>query len=546
MKKKLMTVLLAVSLLLTACSQGTSKTNSGKVSPTPANEVGLDKKTAATVDSGKSDQVAQGGNITISESADPQNVNPLFVVDQTSFDMQQALYSPFFEIVGGKLYYGNGLCESVTPNKDSSEFTLKLKKNLKWHDGKPLTADDVVFTMDVLVDPTQKVPYSSYGMVDGKAVKAVKVDDLTVKIKLPTSSAGFLGGLSQIYCIPKHIYEGVKNIGKSDLNNKPVGSGPFKFVEYKSGEYFKVARFDNWFNKVNLDSITYKIVKDANSANAALASGDLNARLISPEEYATVSKYKNVTIYSYNSGRVNAMFMNQNNKALQDVRVRQAIAYALNKEELTQFAFTSAKFAEPAYSIFTPDTLFYQKELTKYDNDQAKAKSLLSEAGQKNLSLSIMYVSTDKTMENEALYIQSKLQEIGIKIKLSPMDESTFKNKILDTKSKDYDLVLHYYTLGEEPSLYADIVSSGSRSNYSHVSDKTLDGLWKKGNTVSDPTERTKVYEDIQKLVNDKMYVYPIAYSNGFYAVDKSFGGFDQCILKTIYYDYSKIYKAAK
>ena len=95
---------------------------------------------------------AAGGNITIAETTDPQNINPLYVVDQTSFDMMQALYSPFFEIVNGEMYYGNGLCESVTANEDASEFTLKLKDGLKWHDGEPLTADDVVFTMQVLVD----------------------------------------------------------------------------------------------------------------------------------------------------------------------------------------------------------------------------------------------------------------------------------------------------------------------------------------------------------------------------------------------------------
>ena len=94
--------------------------------------------------------------------------------------------------------------------------------------------------MQVLVDEKQNVPYSSYGYVNDKAVEAEKIDDLTVKLSLGSSSAGFLGGLSQVYCIPKHIYEGVENIGESDLNNEPVGNGPFKFEEYKSGEYLKV------------------------------------------------------------------------------------------------------------------------------------------------------------------------------------------------------------------------------------------------------------------------------------------------------------------
>lgn len=489
---------------------------------------------------------AEGGSISIAVSADPQTFNPLYVIDQTSFDVMQAMYSPFFEIVGGEMYYENGLCESVTANEDASQFTMVLKEGLTWHDGEVLDADDVVFTMEVLVDEAQNVPYASYGYVNDTPVVAEKVDDRTVTLTLAGSAAGFLGGLSQVYCIPQHIYEGEANIGESGLNSTPVGNGPFVFEEYKSGEYVKVAKFDNWYNDVNLDSITFKIVKDASSANAALASGDLDARLISADDYATVSSYGNLNIYSYNSGRVNAMFMNQLNPALQDVKVRQAIAYALNKAELCQFAYISEDYAQPADSIFTPDTLYYKSPETVYDNDPEQAKALLAEAGQEGLALNLMYISTDKIMESESLYIQSMLANVGITVNLLPTDESTFKNKTKDPECTDYDLVLSFYTLGEEPSLYADIVYSSSRSNYSRIDDAALDALWDAGVVTADDGARREIYEQIQDTLNENMYMYPIAYSNGFYAVSNEFGGFEDCLLKTIYYDYSKIYTAAE
>ncbi|MCI7814073.1 MAG: ABC transporter substrate-binding protein [Lachnospiraceae bacterium] len=487
---------------------------------------------------------AIGGNISIAETADPMNINPLYVVDQTSFDMMQALYAPFFEIVKGEMYYGNGLCESVTANEDFTEVTLKLKENLKWHDGEPLTAEDVVFTMDVLVDSEQNVPYQAYGFIDGEAVQTEAIDDLTVLIKLPTSSAGFLGGLSQIYCIPKHIYEGVGNIGESELNNNPIGNGPYKFKEYRPGESFIVERFDDYFGDTPyLDTITFKIVKDSNTANASLASGDINARLISSEDYDVVNATGKVNIISYDSGRVNVMGFNQNNEPMKDARVRQAIAYALDKEELVTFAYLSSEFADPAYSILTPDTMYYDDSLTQYNNDQAKAQQLLAEAGYSNLSLTLLYTATNKTMESEAIYIQSKLAEVGISVELYPLDESTYKNKTKDREATDYDLMLSFYTLGAEPSLYGDILKSDSRSNYGNVRDEELDALWDKGNSIPNGEERENIYKEIQKITNDNMYIYPIAYSKGFYAVDKSYGGFEDVILQTIYYDYSKVYK---
>lgn len=540
MKKKLnrtFAIALTLGLLLTGCS-GQAASTSTSSQTVSSQAVSTQVSSGAPVD---------GGNIVVAESDDPQNINPLYVVDQTSFDIQQALYSPFFEIVKGKLFYGNGLLESVTANSDSSVFTLKLKSNLKWHDGQPITADDIVFTMNTLIDKNQNVPYQSYGYIDGKAVTTKKVDNLTVTITLPKSSAGFLGGLSQIYCIPKHIYQNVGNIGKSGLNNNPIGSGPYKFKSYTPGQSFVVQRFDDYFDgKPHLETVTFKIVKNASTADASLASGDINARLISSTEYDTVNQSGKVNIYSYDSGRVNALSFNQNKSALQDVRVRQAIAYALNKEELTQFAFVSNQFASPAYSVFTPDTSFYDANLTKYDNDAGKAKQLLQQAGKASLKLNILYISTDKTMESEATYIKQKLGQVGIDLELYPLDESTYKTKIKDMSSTDFDLLLHYYTLGEEPSLYADIMSGNSRSNYSHVKDSELDALWQKGNSTSDTAARGKIYDEIQKRINDNMYLYPIAYSKAFYAFDKNYGGYDQAILKTIYYDYSKLYLIKK
>jgi peptide/nickel transport system substrate-binding protein len=533
MKKKfnrIFAVVLTLGLFLTGCSGQTASSSQVATSQTVATGTPAD-----------------GGNIVIAESDDPQNINPLFVVDQTSFDIQQALYAPFFEIVKGKLFYGNGLLESVTPNSDSSTFTLKLKSNLKWHDGQPITADDIVFTMNTLIDKNQNVPYQSYGYIDGKAVVTKKVDNLTVVITLPKSSAGFLGGLSQIYCIPKHIYQNVSNIGKSTLNNNPVGSGPYKFKSYTPGQSFVVQRFNDYFDgKPHLETITFKIVKNASTADASLASGDINARLINSTEYNMVNKSGKVNIYSYDSGRVNALSFNQSKSILKDVRVRQAIAYALNKEELTKFAFVSNQFATPAYSIFTPDTIYYNGNLTKYDNDVTKAKQLLQRAGKSSLKLNILYISTDKTMESEATYIKSQLTQVGIDLELYPLDESTYKSKIKDKNTTDYDLLLNFYTLGEEPSLYADIMSGDSRSNYSHVKNSALDTLWEKGNSTSDNTTRGKIYDEIQKRVNDNMDVYPIAYSKAFYAFDKSYGGYDKAILKTIYYDYSKLYAIQK
>lgn len=520
------------AMSLTACGSKTSDTsNNGTQAGTEA--AGANGTASSTKNS-----------ITIRVSADPLNVNPLYVTDLNSFTIMQAMYSPFFEIVGGEVYYGNGLLESVEANEDSTQFTLKLKEGLTWHDGEAITADDIVFSMETLLDEAQAVPYSTYGYdSDGNAAVTEKVDELTATITFQTANTGFLGSLSQIYCIPKHIYEGVSNIGESELNFEPVGSGPYKFSSYSSGESYVVERFDNYLGDTpNLDKIVFKIIKDTNTAIAALQSGDIDALSIGSDDYNTVAALNNVTINHYNSGQVNAIGMNELNESLAKLEVRQAIAYALDKEELITFAYGSADFAQPAYSILTPDTLYYDDSLTQYDNDIEKAKELLKSAGVSDLKLNLLYSTAADEMEKEALYVQSKLGEIGITVELNPQEDSIYKNTIKEKGSTEYDLALQNWELGAEPSLYADIITTDSRSNTGNVKDSELDALWAKGLATPDGDEREAVYKEIQQRINDNQYFYTISYSNGFFAMSNDFGGFDDFLLQTIYYDYSKLY----
>lgn len=544
MKKKLLASLLAAAMAACMLAGCGGKTDSSSTPETTAADTAV-TETAATETAAAGTPV-EGGTLTLRVSADPLNINPLYVTDLNSFTIMQAIYAPFFEIVGGEVYYGNGLLEEVTANEDSTVFTLKLKEGLTWHDGEAITADDIVFSMETLLDEAQAVPYSTYGYDgEGNAAVTEKVDELTATITFKSSSTGFLGSLSQIYCIPKHIYDGVANIGESELNYEPVGSGPYKYASYQSGQEYVVERFDDYKcgdNVGHLDKIVFKIVKDTNSAIAALQSGDLNALTINSDDYKTVDALDNVTINHYNSGQVNAMGMNTLKDGLSDFRVRQAISAAMNKEELVTFAYTSTEFATPAYSILTPDTLYYTDVNTKYDNDVEQAKALLKEAGQENLSLSLLYSTADPAMEKEALYIQSKLGEVGITVTLDPQEDSVFKNTLQEQNSTAYDLVLENWELGAEPSLYADIIKTGTRSNNSNVNDADLDALWDKGLTTPNGDERQQIYSDIQNMVNEKMYIYTISYSNGFYALSNDFGGFDDFLLQTIYLDYSKLY----
>ena len=193
-------------------------------------------KETNTPSAAKSDAPKAGGSLIIGiTSGDPLAVNPLYASDRTTLTIMQALYAPLYSINNGKIEWG--LAESLTPSADNLSYTLTLKPNLKWQDGQPLTADDVVFTFNKLLDAKQHSFFRSMFTYGDKPVQVSKVDDRTVKFTLPQVSAAFTGTLVQIYPIPQHVFASEGDLEKSSKNDAPVGSGPFKFKEYRAGQY---------------------------------------------------------------------------------------------------------------------------------------------------------------------------------------------------------------------------------------------------------------------------------------------------------------------
>lgn len=509
---------------------------------------GANQESAPTAPAGESSTPnsgtpKSGGSLVMAVGDDPQALNPLYAGDRVTLTINQSLYAPFFSVNDGKKTFY--LAESLTPSKDFLTYTLKLKENLTWHDGQKLTADDVVFTIEKILDEKQHSFFRSLFLLDGKPIVAKKVDDRTVDFVLPQATAAFEGALVQISPIPKHIFENEADIEKSDKNNNPVGSGPFKFKEYKPGEYVTLERFDNYFaGKPHLDSVTYRIAKDTNSANLALQNGEIQLKYVDPQDYQKINDTQKFNLISYNEGRLAYMVFNLNIDVLKKKEVRQAISYAIDKQELIKAAYTSLDFAEPAPSILTPDTLYHTKELPTYDYDAAKAKELLASAGVSNLKLRLAYVNSNKPQTSQALYIQQKLKEVGIEVELQPLDPAAYSKKSQNMQNTDYDLSFGGYIMGYEPDAYKSLYVSTEPYNYSHYSNKDFDELWSKAAVENDTAKRGELYKKIQQTVADEAIIYPIAYTKSTIAIDKKYGGLKEAVTKPVvmFEDLSKIY----
>lgn len=534
-------VFILVAVLVSACSGGKSESSS---SPSPSGSASAGGEASASQPA-EGGQPKDGGSLIIGVASDPVVLNPIHAGDRVSLTIDQALFAPLFQVNNGKKTFY--LADSLTPSSDNLTYTLKLKSGLTWHDGKPLTADDVVFTIDKILDEKQNSFLRSNLIVGGKPIQAVKVDDTTVDFKLPQVNPAFEATLLQVFPIPKHVFENEANIEKSTKNAEPVGSGPFKFKEYKTGEYLTLERFDNYFaGKPHLDSVTYRIAKDTNAANLALQNGEININYLNPQDVATIQGTNNFEILPYAEGRLAYLMFNQNSDTgvLNKKEVRQALSYALSRDEIIQIAYTSNEYADPAKSFLTPDSLFQTNEVASFDNDPAKAKELLDAAGVKGLKLRFIVQSGNKAQESVSLYVQQKLKAIGVDVELQSMDSSAWVKKFIDPTSKDFEIAMTGYIMGYDPDAYSILYTSEGSSNYTHYSNKESDALWAQGAGEADPAKREEVYKKLQNIIADDAVIYPIAYTKTIVAVDKKYGGLDQAVLKpvVIFEDLSKIY----
>lgn len=474
---------------------------------------------------------------------DPGNsVNVITTGDRYGLMEIKLLYSPLYMYNADKVVYF--LAESMTPSKDNLSYTAKLRKTVKWSDGKPFTADDVVFTYNEMLKEANAGWAYSQLIFDGKPVKVEKVDDYTVKFVLPTVGASAMELLGNIFIMPKHIYAGETNIENSTKNATPVGTGPYKLQEYKSGQYVKFISNDNYFlGAPKIKNVTFREVQDANTAQLALQNGEINALAVQPTDIAKLGTKNKLNIIPYDEGRVGYMAFNLTSKDVQNKDVRKAILYGLSRNQMITASFVSDKYAKPVYSFLPNESKFSSVDVEKYETNVDKSKELLSKAEVSNLKLKLAYISNNVPQQKQAAIIQENLKAVGVTVELLGMDSAAM-NENLKKHNGKFDMYLGGYIMGIDPDTFNSLFITGSSSNYMGYSNPEIDKLFIKGRIETDVAKRKEIYNNIQKLLQDDAVFYPMVENKRILAIDSSVSGIEEAGMVPVYTfeDMSKLY----
>ncbi|MBN9015751.1 MAG: ABC transporter substrate-binding protein, partial [Rhizobiales bacterium] len=452
-----------------------------------------------------------------------QNVSPLHT------------YSLVFEPL---IQYGEngtltpGLAESWKVSEDGLSCTLDLVKNAKFHDGKPVTSEDVAFSIMAIKK------YHPFQTMLAAVDKVDTPDAYTAIIRLNHPQPSLLLAMSPplMPILPKHVYGDGQDLRTHPANLKPIGSGPFKLAEYKQGDYVVLEKFDRFFipGRPKLDKIVYKIVSDPNAAIIGLERGDINILpfVSGIRDIERLEKAPNIFITDKGFagiGPLNWLAFNTKKKPLDDARVRQAIAYAGNRDAIIK-ALMGGK-ATPATGPIAPDSPFYEPKVESYKHDVAKAQKLLDEAGYPKkadgtrFSLTIDYIpGVNEQQRNVAEFLRSQLKRVGIVVEVrAASDFPTWAQRV---SSYDFDMTMDAVYNWGDPVIGVDrtYLSSNIRkgviwSNTQQYSNPKVDKILAAAATETSPEKRKALYSEFQKIVvNDApiFYINVAPYRNAF------------------------------
>ncbi len=371
---------------------------------------------------------------------------------------------------------------------DASSITFTLRDGITFHDGSAVTAEDVKYSIERYAD------IQGEGSAFSNIKDVVIADDKTVVVNLKTPNTEFVYELT-CAILPK--------ANEANFATNPIGTGPFKFVSTAPGENLVVEKYDGYWKEgfPYLDGVTFKIVTDAKMAVTYLNAGTIDIyQYLTEDQAKTVNSNFNILVGSVNY--VQGMFLNNAVKPFDDVRVRQAIYYAVDRDQINNFLF-GGKSHIIGTNMIPAATAYYNADTeTTYTHDVKKAKELLKEAGYENgFEFTITVPNNYAPHEGTANIIAENLAEVGITAKINLIDFNSWKAEVFDGRKYEATVVAVDGRLA--PSSFFDKNVSTAANNFTNYNNPEFDKVYAQATAAIDQEEKVAYYKQLQQILAD-------------------------------------------
>jgi peptide/nickel transport system substrate-binding protein len=480
----------------------------------------------------------RGGTLTFTYQPEPSALSTIATTAVPVALVSTKIFESLLEYKGPELSPIPGLAESWTIGDEGKTFTFKLRNDVKWHDGQPFTSEDVKFSVEKLV-----MPFHSRGKVYFGELAAVETPDpQTVIFKLKKPVPFFLKAFqpSETPILPKHILGAVdvsdaKNVRQSEFMQNPIGTGPFRFKEWKKGSHITLERNQAYWksDRPYLDQVIFRVIPDGAARAIALEAGEIDLAPMNAVPQADIARLAQLGHLKLSNegaeglGPLLWIEVNLREKPLSDVRVRNAISMALDRKKIVDIIWYGQ--GKPATGpIVSANPVLYNKSLRPFEYSIDKANKLLDEAGfprgagGTRFKLKQYFTPYGESFVRLAEYTKQELRKVGIEVETQSADLGGWLKAIYTDWA--YDLTNNFTHNYSDPAIgvqraftSGNIVKGASFTNSMGYRNDRVDELFSKAAVETDEPKRKVMYDEVQKILADELpviFLVEIAYSH--------------------------------
>ena len=462
-----------------------------------------------------------GFDVVIGSNGDGKIVNPILAVDTDGFWRTDMMFDSLINLDTETLEPVPHLAESWEVSDDGTTYTFTLvDADVKWHDGEPFSVEDIEFTLMEILKPTYTGIYQQRfsDLVGADAVIAGEadsldgfqiIDDRTVQFSLNNPDPAFLAlAIDNLKFIPKHLLEGEEITEDMPYSQAPIGTGPYKFMEWDKGARFAMEiNNDYWGEHGCPATITTVVIPDMQAIAAAVEAGDIDMTImVPPTEVPRLSEVEDLAVYQQPSVGPETLWFNLEHPILGDPLVRQAIAHAIDTEAFTVGVLQGT--TTPANSIFSNASWAYDSNDSFVEYDPERAKELLAEAGYEDgFEIELSTNQGNFFRELFVEFAQAELAKIGIDVTLNKAEWGTFIGGVMDG---NYEMRFHNQDSGvPDPNVVFPVYSTGGPNNWNFYSNAEVDELLQEAASTTDLEVRREAYNQMAEIVRDEMPNFP-------------------------------------
>lgn len=504
-KKQLLSGVMALLLSASLCACGGSKTAEG------TSEAAGESSEAETSNTLSEGTPVPGGSVVYGMTQDLASLDPHVDTDAGTRDVVFNLYEGLVKPTSDGGFIA-AVASDYTISDDAKTYTFTLRDGITFHDGTPVTIEDVKYSIDRYAEiQGESSAFSS--LVDSVEVQ----DDKTLVVNLKESYSEFLPMMT-IAIIPQ---------SNEDPAGNPIGTGPFKYVSYTPGQNLELEKYDGYWQEgvPSLDSVEFKFIADVDTAFVELQAGTIDIL-----KYLTAAQAETLGDEDYNivqgsMNLVHAMYLNSAYEPLSKTEVRQALCYAVDRDAINNFIFGGKSHIIGSHMIPAMSKYYEPEAETVYSYDPEKAKELLADAGYADgFDLEITVPSSYSQHVDSAQIIADELSQVGVNVTLNQVEWSTWLQDVY--KGGNFQATVIGFDGTLAPSDWLKKYVTDDAKNFMHYSNTEYDDVFNTAYTTVDDDVKVENYKKAQMILAEDAAAVYIEDPANLVAVSKKFGGY--------------------